>query len=142
MSVAADELAMPRPKALRSAPLSVEADDATWKTLAVFCFYRIVLSIFVGFAFLFLNRFFNLGVSSPAAVLPTVVSYAVASLFLLIPARLREPHLTNQVTAGVIVDVVAIVMLMYASGGVRSGLGVMLLVSLASAGLITRGRLV
>ena len=32
-------------------------------------------------------------------------------------------------------------MLMYASGGVRSGLGVMLLVSLAAAGLITRGRL-
>jgi len=32
-------------------------------------------------------------------------------------------------------------MLMYASGGVRSGLGVILLVSLAAAGLITRGRL-
>ena len=31
---------------------------------------------------------------------------------------------------------------MYASGGVRSGLGVILLVSLAAAGLITRGRLV
>jgi two-component system sensor histidine kinase PilS (NtrC family) len=143
MSAAADELAMPRPiPALRSRPLIVEADDATWKTLAVFCFYRIVLSIFVGVAFLFLNRFFNLGVSSPAAVLPTVVSYAVASIFLLVPARMREPNLTIQVTAGVIVDVVAIVMLIYASGGVKSGLGVMLLVSLASAGLITRGRLV
>jgi two-component system sensor histidine kinase PilS (NtrC family) len=59
-----------------------------------------------------------------------------------VPARLREPNLTIQVTAGVIVDVFAIVMLMHASGGVRSGLGVILLVTLAAAGLITRGRLV
>ena len=54
---------------------------------------------------------------------------------------MREPSITMQVTVGVFLDVVAIVMLMYASGGVRSGLGVMLLVSLAAAGLITRGRL-
>src|SRR6185369_3984328 len=95
----------------------------------------------VGGAFIFLNRFFNLGVVTPSAVVPTVVSYTLASVLLLIPARLREPSLVLQVTAGVIVDVLAIVMLMYASGGVRSGLGVLLLVSLAAAALITRGRL-
>jgi two-component system sensor histidine kinase PilS (NtrC family) len=54
---------------------------------------------------------------------------------------MREPNLMLQVTLGVIVDVMAVVMLMYASGGVRSGLGVILLMSLAAAGLITRGRL-
>jgi two-component system sensor histidine kinase PilS (NtrC family) len=74
-------------------------------------------------------------------VLPTLVAYTVASVVLLVPAKLREPSLPIQVTAGVFVDVAAIVMLMYASGGVRSGLGVILLVSLAAAGLITRGRL-
>ena len=100
-----------------------------------------MLAILVGGAFVFLNRFFNLGIVTPSAVVPTVVAYTIASIVLLVPARLREPSLTLQVTAGVIVDVVAIVMLMYASGGVRSGLGVILLVSLAAAGLITRGRL-
>jgi two-component system sensor histidine kinase PilS (NtrC family) len=122
-------------------PFIVIADDTTWRTLAVFCLYRIVLALFVGMAFVYLNRFFNLGVIKPSAVLPTVIVYTVAAIALLVPARLREPSLTIQVTAGVIVDVVAIVMLMYASGGVRSGLGVILLVSLAAAGLITRGRL-
>ncbi|HYC37315.1 MAG TPA: ATP-binding protein [Usitatibacter sp.] len=123
-------------------PFIVEADDTTWRTLAVFCLYRIVLALFVGIAFAYLNRFFNLGGDAPAIVLPTVVTYTVAAIALLIPARLREPNLTIQVTAGVIVDVFAIVLLMYASGGVRSGLGVILLVTLAAAGLITRGRLV
>jgi two-component system, NtrC family, sensor histidine kinase PilS len=121
--------------------LMVAPDDTTWRTLVAFCLYRVILAVFVGGAFIFLNRFFNLGAVTPGAIVPTVVSFALASVLLLIPARLREPSLMLQVTAGVIVDVLAIVMLMYASGGVRSGLGVMLLVSLAAAGLITRGRL-
>ncbi len=98
-------------------------------------------ALFVGAAFAYLNRFFMLGILAPGAVLPTVISYTAAAVLLLAPARLREPSLMLQVTAGVVVDVMAIVMLMHASGGVRSGLGVILLVSLAAAGLITRGRL-
>jgi two-component system, NtrC family, sensor histidine kinase PilS len=141
--MAAEKASMPA--ALRpglQVPFIVEPDDATWRTLAIFCTYRVVLSLLAGVAFLYFNRFFNLGVVSPAMVLPTIVTYAVASLVLLGPARLREPSLSVQVTAGVVVDVVCIVLLMYASGGIRSGLGVILLVSLAAAGLITRGRLV
>src|SRR5258708_2851611 len=122
-------------------PLIAQSDVTTWRTLAFFCLYRVVLAACVGLAFVFLNRFSTLGSMTPAAVAPTLVSYSIASLVLLVPARMREPNLMLQVTAGVIVDVVAIVMLMYASGGVRSGLGVILPVSLAAAGLITRGRL-
>ena len=141
MSARADRLTVEAARGSRSR-LIVEADDTTWRTLAVLCLYRIVLAVLVAGAFVFLNRFFNLGIVTPSAVMPTVISYTIASLILFIPARLREPSLTLQVTAGIIVDVVAIVMLMYASGGVKSGLGVLLLVSLAAAGLITRGRLV
>jgi two-component system sensor histidine kinase PilS (NtrC family) len=126
---------------LRRMPFIVVANDTTWRTLAVLCGYRVLLAVLVGIAFVFFNHFFSLGSVAYALVMPTVVAYAFASLVLLAPARLREPNLTLQVTTGVVVDVVAIVMLMYASGGVRSGLGLLLLVSLAAAGLITRGRL-
>ena len=129
-------------RAARASPLIVEADDTTWRTLNLYCVYRVVMSILVGIAYLYFNRFFNLGVTQPPLVLPTVIAYAVAATVLLVPARLREPSLTVQVTAGVIVDVASITVLMHASGGVRSGLGVILLVTLAAAGLITRGRLV
>ena len=131
----------PKARVPRQVPLIVEADETTWRTLAVLCFYRVVLAAVIGIAYVFLNRFFNLGVVAPGMVMPAVVAYALGSVALLVPARLREPNLTIQVTAGVMVDVMAIVTLMYASGGVRSGLGVILLVSLAAAGLITRGRL-
>jgi two-component system, NtrC family, sensor histidine kinase PilS len=142
MSSAAERLRVARAQRVsRPMPFIVEADDTTWRTLWVFCSYRLVLAIFVGGAFVFLNQYFNFGILAPQAVIPTIVTYTVASIVLMVPARLREPNLTIQVTAGVFVDVAAIVMLMYSSGGVRSGLGVILLVTLAAAGLITRGRL-
>ncbi len=141
MSSAAGNLAIPERRRFSRGRLMVVPDETTWRTLVVFCLYRVILAVFVGGAFIFLNRFFNLGVVTPGAIVPTVISYTMASVLLLIPARLREPSLMLQVTAGVIVDVLAIVVLMYASGGVKSGLGVILLVSLAAAGLITRGRL-
>ena len=141
MSATAEELRA-RPKSrIPRVPFVIEADEVTWRTLLVFCSYRVVLAIFVSIAYVFLNRFFNLGALSPGVMVPTLAVYTLASLLLMVPARLREPSLVIQVTTGVFVDVFAIVLLMYASGGVRSGLGVVLLVSLAAAGLITRGRL-
>jgi two-component system, NtrC family, sensor histidine kinase PilS len=141
--MASPDLTLPGKAKVRPqrAPLSAAADDTTWRTLTIFCSYRVVLALFVAGAFIFLNRYFNLGVQSPRLVIPTLVVYVAAAAALFVPARLREPSLTIQVTVGVFVDIVAVVMLMYASGGVRSGLGVILLVSLAAAGLITRGRL-
>ena len=72
-------------------------------------------------------------------IVPTVVVYSLAAVLLFIPARLREPNLTVQVTAGVAIDVVAIVMLMYASGGVLSGMGILLLMSLAMLTIFGKG---
>ena len=140
MSTAAENLSRSKPQ-LPRVPFVAEADDVTWRTLSVFCTYRVVLAVFVAVAFIFLNRFFNLGVLAPAVMVPTLAAYTLCSLALMVPARMREPSLVIQVSVGVVLDVLAIVMLMYASGGVRSGLGVVLLVSLAAAGLITRGRL-
>jgi len=122
-------------------PLIEVVDDTTWKSLAIFCFYRVLLALVVAAGYFFFNSVLQLGSQQPESVAPTLYGYIIVAVLLLIPARLREPSLPIQVTVGVTVDVVAIVMIMHASGGVRSGLGILLLVSLASAGLITRGGL-
>jgi two-component system sensor histidine kinase PilS (NtrC family) len=135
---AADDFALPPPEASLPPPV---ADETTWKTLEVLCGYRIVLAMIVAAAFGFFSADVGIGTQAPAFVLPTVILYTIASVMLLAPVRLRDPNIAVQVTTGVFVDVLAIAMLMYASGGVRSGLGVILLISLAAASLITRGRL-
>jgi two-component system sensor histidine kinase PilS (NtrC family) len=106
------------PRMLMGRPLIARADETTWRTLAVFCGYRVILSVVLGIAYLLLNQVFQLGHLAPNVMVPTGLAYFVASLMLLIPARFREPNLTVQVTTGVVIDVAAIVILMYASGGV------------------------
>ena len=138
----ATQARLPITERLRSRiPLIEAADDTTWKSLAIFCFYRILLALVVAAGYFFFNSVLQLGSQAPESVAPTLYGYIIVAVLLLVPARLREPSLPIQVTVGVAVDVAAIVMVMHASGGVRSGLGILLLVSLASAGLITRGGL-
>ena len=72
-----------RPR-LPRVPLVVEADDTTWRTLSVFCIYRIVLALLVGVGYAFLNPFLQTRASSrrrrwcPRSRAYTVVSLAAA----------------------------------------------------------------
>jgi len=117
-------------------------DDAAWRSLAVFAGYRVALVLSLSLAYAFLNAIFQFGAQQPEFTVPILAAYAFASVLLVLPALVRKPALSVQVTVGVAVDVAAIVALMHISGGIRSGLGVSLLITLAAAGLITRGRLV
>jgi two-component system sensor histidine kinase PilS (NtrC family) len=116
------------------------ADDG-WRTLLVFSAYRVVLALVLAGAYAFFNTIFQLGVQQPGVAVPVLVAYTTLAIVLVVPALLREPGLSTQVTAAVFLDVMAVVALMHTSGGIRSGLGVALLISLAAAGLIQRGRL-
>ncbi|MBX3716162.1 MAG: PAS domain-containing protein [Burkholderiales bacterium] len=131
-----------RPRGGERAPLTAAIDDTAWRTLVIFSAYRVVLALGLAGAYAFLNAFFQLGTLQPGLAVATLVAYAVAAVLLVVPALLREPRLSLQVTAAVFIDVLAIGVLMHTSGGIRSGIGVSLLISLAAAGLITRGRLV
>jgi two-component system sensor histidine kinase PilS (NtrC family) len=116
-------------------------DDTAWRTLVIFSAYRIVLALGLAGAYAFFNTIFQFGVQQPGLAVTALVAYTVASVLLIGPALLREPGLSLQVTGAVFVDVLSITVLMHTSGGIRSGIGVTLLISLAAAGLITRGRL-
>src|SRR5688572_2354265 len=80
-SVSAPDLTLPA-KAARPprAPLSAPEDETTWRTLSVFCTYRVVLAFFVAGAFFFANRYFNLGIQAPKLVTPTVIAYVIAAV--------------------------------------------------------------
>jgi two-component system sensor histidine kinase PilS (NtrC family) len=57
------------------------------------------------------------------------------------PIVARSIPFNVQLTVYVCVDVLAVVLMMYSSGGISSGIGLLLLASLAAAGLMSRGRL-
>lgn len=65
----------------------------------------------------------------------TALAYLMLAAFFVLSIRARWPAFKSQVSAHILTDIVLIVALMSAAGGVRSGLGLVLMVSLASAGL-------
>jgi two-component system sensor histidine kinase PilS (NtrC family) len=137
MSIAVEPLVSPAVEAPRV--LTGEA-ESFWRSLFFFNVYRLVgagLLLFVatmwGSSLPFGSRDYTLFVWLTGC-------YCVFSLacFALIRIRWRfDLQLSFQVGA----DIGAIALLTYASNGISSGLGLLLLTTLAAAGLIARGRL-
>ena len=116
--------------------------DEAWRSLHAFSIYRILLSVILAGTYWGFSGFQFIGSTSHLLASTTLIVYGVLSLILFFFSRVRAPSLNVQLPAQVVFDVVAISALLYASGGVRSGLGILMLVTLAAAGLISRGRVV
>jgi len=130
---------MSEPVASGSEPFS----DTHWISLRYFSLYRLVVA----------GLLFVTALAHPSAF-PVLSPYQtwhylllLASLYLLstlvavlLAYRYRR-HANWQLTASVVVDVLVVTLLIHAGGGLGSGLGSMLLVTLAGAGLVSEGRL-
>jgi two-component system sensor histidine kinase PilS (NtrC family) len=115
--------------------------DSFWASLRYFNAYRIaVASLFLVATVVYPD---GLTLGSQDIGMFRIVSGVYLALAVLFQIALRRaPHSFEfHLTAHVCTDVVATTLLMYASGGFRSGLAVMLLISLAAASLVSRGRL-
>ncbi|MEW5862953.1 MAG: ATP-binding protein [Pseudomonadota bacterium] len=115
--------------------------ESFWIALGYFNLYRIALAaLFLGLTLVYGDAL-NLG----AHRLDLFRSAAAAYLVLAVMAHsvLRHVHLQFllQLSLHVVLDVAALTVLMYASGGLRSGLGAMLLISLIGAALLAPRRL-
>lgn len=67
--------------------------------------------------------------------------YTLAALLFLFGIRFRLPRFDLQLTLHAATDIAFIVALVHLFGGLRSGLGILLLCYIAAAGLIARGRM-
>lgn len=115
-------------------------DDAFWRSLALFGVYRLVVAVLLLVIAATWHRNLSFGSRDLGLFLGAAGIYAAFSVFGFALIRLRR-HFDLQLSLQVCGDVVFIVLLTYASGGISSGLGLLLLTSLAGAGLISRGRL-
>ncbi len=67
--------------------------------------------------------------------------HLLVSSLLMVLIKLRSPGFNWQLMQQVCTDVIFICIMIYASGGLESGLGILLMISLAGAGLISKGRM-
>lgn len=84
----------------------------------------------------------NLGSDAPKVFTLASLSYLAAVLLLGFPDAARRLGLDRLITLQVVIDLMLLGTLMWASGGYRSGMPVLMMVILAGAGLVAQGRMV
>ena len=115
--------------------------DAFWRSLFYFNVYRLAAALVLLAAAVMLGDDVPFGSNSRHTYLYTDVGYITFSLLAFAAILPRRLHFTVQLTVQICADILFLTVLMHASGGISSGLGLLLLVSLAAVGLISRGRL-
>lgn len=121
-------------------PTNVPASH--WRSLHYFNLYRLTIGgVFVAI-FLLFGRPEPFGTDDSFLFFAFSMLYVAFSVLFIFTISSRRPRFSLQLSFQILVDIICIVALMSTSGGIGSGLGLLLVVSIASSGLIGRGRLV
>lgn len=117
--------------------------EANWRSFQYFNLYRLIVAALLVMTAIFSRDWllpFHPGVPSlfDWVGLPYMLAIAAGTFF----SVKWQQRFNAQLSLQVMLDVLAVTILMYAAGGVSSGLGILLLISLAAASLVGHGHLV
>lgn len=113
---------------------------ALWRSLFLFNVYRLAVGLVLLLAIVLWGENIMFGSQDRALFVLADVAYIVFSVVTFVTIGTRR-QFNLQLTTQVIADIIFIVLVIAASGGISSGLGLLLLSTLAGAGLISRGQL-
>ncbi|TXG97322.1 MAG: HAMP domain-containing histidine kinase [Rhodocyclaceae bacterium] len=117
--------------------------EANWRSFQYFNLYRLVLAALFCLAIIFPHEWTSrLNLVPSPMLFGLTAAYMLATIGGLLLATHWQHRFNRQLSTQVMVDVAVVGALIFLSGGVSSGLSVLLLVSLAAASLVGRGRLV
>ena len=128
-------------KPLQPRAYSAPVPEELWRSISLFNLYRLVLASLAVFLVGTFGDALSLGSSNLPLFFHTSIMYVVLVLISQMAIKLRQPRFGLQLAFQVGTDIVCVTVLSHASGGIPSGLGMLLLVSLAAAGLISRGKI-
>ena len=120
----------------------LQSSPEAWYRLRLFNYFRVSLALF--FITIYINgwllELIPTGYSHPALFITTAVIYLTVSLFFITSVFQRKPGLDTQIIVHTIADIACITLLMHATGGVRSGLGMLLIISISMTSLFLHKR--
>jgi two-component system sensor histidine kinase PilS (NtrC family) len=118
-----------------------DAIESFWRSLRFFSIYRLSIAVLFLVAALVFGDTVSLGTQYAQLFDRVAAVYLLLAIVFLV-ALLRRPRRFNlQLSVQVAVDVVALTLMMFASGGQKSGIAVLLLVVVAGAALVGQGRM-
>ncbi len=115
------------------------SESRDWRLLHLLNRYRFVLATLLLLLLVFGSRYVPYGHHNPGLALYTCTAWLLFSGVLFIVPH--QPALSSRLYLQIAVDIAAITLLIHASGGVSSGLGMLLILPLALTGVIMPGRI-
>ena len=116
--------------------------QSLWRLLRYFSYYRLVVAGFFLGAILFSGKPMNIGSQEPRLFMWVSGAYFCAALAIIFIQTRWRRGFSVQLSMQVLIDIGCLILLLYASGGAKSGMSMMLLVVLVGAALVGQGRLV
>ncbi|MBQ13403.1 MAG: PAS domain-containing sensor histidine kinase [Gammaproteobacteria bacterium] len=109
----------------------------------VYNIYRIVLPLVLAVTFISNPDSTPLGSFNDTLFIRVSIAYVIFALSIAFLAPIARNLFENAqiLTATMIVDIIAITLILFSSGGVVSGLGLLLIVTIASGSILIRGRI-
>ncbi|MEW5782564.1 MAG: sensor histidine kinase [Pseudomonadota bacterium] len=117
-------------------------NQARWRLLSYFSWYRLIVAGFFFGVMLLSSRPLNIGSQEPRLFLWTSGIYVILSIVALVGETRWRKAFDLQLSAQVMADIICLTLMLYASGGAKSGMAMMLIVVLVGAALVGQGRLV
>lgn len=110
-------------------------DNLTWRPLRLLNYYRLFLSsiFLIFFSTGFTGDF--LGTQHPPLFFWTCLLYIAISFSFIYATYIRSPDFKTQVGIQAIADIISITVLMHSSGGIESGMGMLLIVNVTASSI-------
>jgi len=122
-------------------PVDTDAIESFWRSLRFFSIYRLSIALLFLVAALVFGDTVSLGTQDARLFGRVAGAYLLLAVGF-VAVLLRRPRRFNlQLSVQVVVDVVALTLMMFASGGQKSGIAILLLVVVAGAALVGQGRM-
>ena len=120
----------------RIAAAAEDSSAADWPSIRLLNSYRLFIAISLLAAFLFGVPAIDFGSSAPNLFYALAAAYLVAALVFALMIRQRRPSAEMQAHIQLYGDILVLAGVTYASGGMTSGLGTLLVVPVAGAGTL------
>ena len=119
-----------------------EVPDTYWRSLHFYNLYRLIISgVFVE-TFVLFGTTLTFGAEDPDLFFFASIFYVLICVISIVTISFRWPAFRFQLAFQIVSDILLIAIFMSVSGGVKSGLGLLLVASLAATSLISRGKMV
>ncbi len=112
----------------------------TWRPLRLFNLYRLLIS---GALLIYALSDFSIkaiGHYSPLLFKSVAIVYFIVCIINFLTIKWQRPGFSTQVYTQVIIDIIAITLIMHASGGIQSGFGMLIIVAVAGGSILLAGK--